>query len=105
VVVHVPPSPPPTALPYTTLFRSVGVLERPQDGRERVERVGQVPLDGPLRDAELAGDRRDGQVVEIAQHDARALPRAQGAERDVRSEEHTSERQSRENLVCRRLPG
>src|SRR3712207_9548345 len=81
-----------TLFPYTTLFRSrtwpVGAVPRPQRGRDR-------PLDQGLR---------------------RRLPRlhappSRGAGPDVgpdpllrtRSEEHTSELQSRQYLVCRLL--
>src|SRR5690606_41317762 len=74
--------------PYTTLFRSHGrkLVEHQDDHRRRVvaETGGRVGggllVDGPGGTDELAADGRQ-----------------------PRSEEHTSELQSRENLVCRLL--
>src|SRR6266511_5715728 len=65
-----------TLFPYTTLFRS-----RLGSGRRR----------GRLRDGDLRGLRR-----------RRCRDPHRGVDRQ-RSEEHTSELQSRENLVCRLL--
>src|SRR5690606_41338507 len=76
--------------PYTTLFRS--------DGREHAFRgAGQLGVATERRVAEC--DRRRVQqsvgqrVRQVFEHRFRRL----------RSEEHTSELQSRENLVCRLL--
>src|SRR5690554_7051174 len=70
-----------TLFPYTTLFRS----------RAEYRAVHQHQMSGAPRDgaifAQFRRDRRDHQPV--------------GAE--VRSEEHTSELQSRPHLVCRLL--
>src|SRR3712207_8594420 len=66
-----------TLFPYTTLFRS----------RQDEEEVG----------LDLARDQR-GELVVVAEVDLRA-----GAPVDGRSEEHTSELQSRQYLVCRLL--
>src|SRR3712207_7870385 len=74
-----------TLFPYTTLFRSVGVL-RLHDERAR-QRREVLALD---EDAAVAHPRQ--QV--LAHVDARLL---------LRSEEHTSELQSRQYLVCRLL--
>src|SRR3712207_7585778 len=74
-----------TLFPYTTLFRS-GEDHHVDAGRAGV----QEPLGG-----DLAGLPADGQVVRL--HAGRP-----GA-RDARSEEHTSELQSRQYLVCRLL--
>src|SRR3712207_7013478 len=84
-----------TLFPYTTLFRSHG---RDRRGRERRDRpdgrgTGQGPVQparGPFR-RRVVG-RRGGCLLG-------------GAERVVgaRSEEHTSELQSRQYLVCRLL--
>src|SRR5207253_9943139 len=99
----IPPPPPPTLFPYTTLFRSrrrrdLGLAPRrarrePRALREtaRVARAarGKAPRGGEgLR---AAGGARD--------------PCARQAARDRRrrSEEHTSELQSRGHLVCRLL--
>src|SRR3712207_7445806 len=72
-----------TLFPYTTLFRSLAVLEVQVERHE-----GQAALLG-LAD----------QLVDLrAVHQHLAL-----AARGVRSEEHTSELQSRQYLVCRLL--
>src|SRR3712207_7636688 len=71
-----------TLFPYTTLFRSddaAALVLQPGD-----ERVGQ----------RLGAAARDGEADRLPQH------RQQHAER---SEEHTSELQSRQYLVCRLL--
>src|SRR5687768_18005070 len=75
-----------TLFPYTTLFRSHRIA------RLRVERRNTPPA--PPAAEELAGERR----AERAVRKRRAV--ADGA---VRSEEHTSELQSRLHLVCRLL--
>src|SRR5690606_39414631 len=102
VFVLLQPRPPTSPLfPYTTLFRS-DVLEVPlalhaerEDGVVRGAGAGEVGAEVARR------QRRD---------DARAaiLPQAAGQVladdlQAGRSEEHTSELQSRENLVCRLL--
>src|SRR3712207_9584449 len=93
-----------TLFPYTTLFRSV--LEDP--GLLVVRRV--------LRDRHdaVVGDVDDLHLVEVDRHDepldragvavlagGRAHPRQRAADPALRSEEHTSELQSRQYLVCR----
>src|SRR3712207_8470778 len=93
-----------TLFPYTTLFRSAEVLGFATVGH---------------REAGLAGDRAHRRLVELAQREAHARQRARrearehvglvlggvggGAQQPVRSEEHTSELQSRQYLVCRLL--
>src|SRR5690606_41215322 len=99
-------SPPPrlTLFPYTTLFRSaqqgrlpVGVdaaLVRRQQPRDRLQ---QRRLAGAVR-----ADDADG--LAPVGDERQALDRVDLGHRGaVRSEEHTSELQSRENLVCRLL--
>src|SRR3712207_9015217 len=81
-----------TLFPYTTLFRS------PHQVPADEEELGEP---GSLDDVELVGeprdDRRRHRVVELPG----ALPAELG---EVgRSEEHTSELQSRQYLVCRLL--
>src|SRR5690606_39976280 len=94
---------PPTAtlFPYTTLFRSLGLGRDPLVLRED-------PQDLDLR---IAGDEEPADGGEQLVDDLVSAARDAGA-RDalagrfpaaVRSEEHTSELQSRENLVCRLL--
>src|SRR3712207_7515706 len=73
-----------TLFPYTTLFRSRAVRRDP--------RVVPAQLRGPLREQHVVGE---------------PLPEARRGEDArqvvVRSEEHTSELQSRQYLVCRLL--
>src|SRR5436309_12574412 len=66
-----------TLFPYTTLFRSRETRLPRRFGRKRRAQLG-------------------GETVEHEKHVALR-------DRDTRSEEHTSELQSRENLVCRLL--
>src|SRR3712207_7710038 len=83
-----------TLFPYTTLFRSAIQVERPPPERRRVERDDQMRVAGRLGPAEEGGDQVVvGRPVQLVP--ARATP--------VRSEEHTSELQSRQYLVCRLL--
>src|SRR5690606_40185904 len=86
-----PHPPPPPLFPYTTLFRSgrSGRAQEPNGNRHHREHD-----DADRHDTEIVLD--DGHVTEqIAAPDENRHPR--------RSEEHTSELQSRENLVCRLL--
>src|SRR3712207_7405261 len=75
-----------TLFPYTTLFRSAGVERRGARERRGVGRVLQLGLD-------------EVEVAEVYGH-ARGQ---QEREHPERSEEHTSELQSRQYLVCRLL--
>src|SRR3712207_8732062 len=78
-----------TLFPYTTLFRSC--LLRPQwDSRLCAERVGEG---SPMNTLELEG---------VTKHFG-ALAAIKNVSFSVRSEEHTSELQSRQYLVCRLL--
>src|SRR3712207_8755200 len=81
-----------TLFPYTTLFRS-GLVAPP------AQQVAGVP-DGAHVHHRL-GPVGDDVGHGAAGHDA-GVPRL-GAEERVRSEEHTSELQSRQYLVCRLL--
>src|SRR3712207_7972938 len=69
-----------TLFPYTTLFRSTSTCGRPSDGNRRPARF---PIDRHAYSAPLDSSER--------------------RLRWVRSEEHTSELQSRQYLVCRLL--
>src|SRR3712207_7961357 len=81
-----------TLFPYTTLFRS-GIIERRRKGR--IETTGELAeLVAGLVRAEPGGIHpatRVFQALRIAVND------------ELRSEEHTSELQSRQYLVCRLL--
>src|SRR5690606_29742490 len=93
--------------PYTTLFRSAGHRRGGSDHRgHHFRRRPRHPLDLRVEPLERRGDdglhslhRTDGLPHECTRREHRPvhclLPR---------SEEHTSELQSRENLVCRLLP-
>src|SRR3712207_8781975 len=75
-----------TLFPYTTLFRSLGVLEQA----------------GEVAHPHVAA-RRLGAVPRAVWRIAVAVGEGVGAVGLVRSEEHTSELQSRQYLVCRLL--
>src|SRR5690606_42154227 len=92
------PPPAPTPFPYTTLFRSAGLLPRDRDRGVGVASavVGPVVvLPCHQLDQAVRAANHPGRPVDQELRDARPL--------EVRSEEHTSELQSRENLVCRLL--
>src|SRR5690554_7392013 len=82
-----------TLFPYTTLFRSRGVAERVVDLLEPVEvDVEQRRVAAPAH-----------QSCDVAlQHLVEKAAIGQAGQR-IRSEEHTSELQSRPHLVCRLL--
>src|SRR5947209_13244676 len=87
--------PRPTLFPYTTLFRSV----------DQQQRIG-VDRQSEVKDAFHGAD--DGVIHKLGgqRHDAypEHVPyRLAGVIEPVRSEEHTSELQSRQYLVCRLL--
>src|SRR5207249_10065644 len=85
--LHVRPHPTSTLFPYTTLFRSHPTSRRHRTrGRRRVQHLRLVP-EGHRQFPSAAAGARDG------------APRAHLP----RSEEHTSELQSRFDLVCRLL--
>src|SRR3712207_6847855 len=75
-----------TLFPYTTLFRSPARADEPR---------GQGGPDAGVRGG---GGRRPGR-----HHRRRGRRRRAQRDRDGRSEEHTSELQSRQYLVCRLL--
>src|SRR5690606_41869388 len=85
------PPPTPTLFPYTTLFRSKPIPnhDRPDADFPNIVRHCQLALDL----GELVG----------GQHPLEVAGGADAAFDEGRSEEHTSELQSRENLVCRLL--
>src|SRR5690606_39692920 len=100
-----PPTPRSTLFPYTTLFRSVRLVSA-KAARGKIWLVAHRPRDfdnvlargrvhGVVEVGKRAGHRRNGKpcgasdLFEGHRHGS------------LRSEEHTSELQSRENLVCR----
>src|SRR3712207_7032081 len=82
-----------TLFPYTTLFRSDGRLERESRQRERDAGEQQHVVVEPAA-IERLGDRTEAGLARRAVHEREAVDR---------SEEHTSELQSRQYLVCRLL--
>src|SRR5690606_39496541 len=90
LLLSLPPPPRSTLFPYTTLFRSP--IPRT---RGRVHSRGSARLTAWWRN-------RPAERPVHARHEARRPARAVQP-RMGRSEEHTSELQSRENLVCRLL--
>src|SRR5690606_41922850 len=80
-----------TLFPYTTLFRSV-------QGKPEAEGLLHRPGDELVHHLHRAGD--DTLLDDIGDGLACGFHRVEDAQR---SEEHTSELQSRENLVCRLL--
>src|SRR5207253_10334986 len=99
--------PPPTSplLPYTTLFRSGERLPHHLDVADALEgEVDAAPshLDHRLGDARHRGGIEDVGRPQLPRHGE--LPRVRVETDDAagaRSEEHTSELQSRGHLVCR----
>src|SRR5690606_41632994 len=85
-----------TLFPYTTLFRSRGQRDRADHvARESAEEAGAARGGRPRGGASGAGPE-----PLPGHHPGRHHP---GRVPGLRSEEHTSELQSRENLVCRLL--
>src|SRR3712207_8996742 len=86
-----------TLFPYTTLFRSAAEIRE----NERAGRHSRLPADQAQARAEELARRLDRRIRELDLESAIAAtpPRVTGA----RSEEHTSELQSRQYLVCRLL--
>src|SRR3712207_7553886 len=92
-----------TLFPYTTLFRSpVWLLEgvEGEDVSDAHSDQGMILLDDPSWDGDgrLIIDLTDGAVAAMGGEAAES-----GEPGDGRSEEHTSELQSRQYLVCRLL--
>src|SRR5204862_1089844 len=99
------PPPPSPLFPYTTLFRSAAMLARPC---HVIGRRSGVPFASRAEAPEI--DERAGTGIVGATAVARGVQRrlqdreAILGQRDPsRSEEHTSELQSRRDLVCRLL--
>src|SRR3712207_8823934 len=85
-----------TLFPYTTLFRSLG------GGRDRYEVDGAVPT-GDQDEVVDRPERIRGRLLDREQFAGRPHSVHRWAASRRRSEEHTSELQSRQYLVCRLL--
>src|SRR5690606_42009100 len=90
--------PTPTLLPYTTLFRSLVSSPSIQLRAPVVSAAGHSRCPEPSPHAPCSKPGRTASA-----HHARSRKSASPPGTPGRSEEHTSELQSRENLVCRLL--
>src|SRR5690606_42137130 len=95
----------PALLPCTTLFRSGMMFDE-----ITASSLVKINLDGEVVDSSDRPINQAGFVIHSAVHEARPdagcvihLHTRDGVAVSARSEEHTSELQSRENLVCRLL--
>src|SRR3712207_7817584 len=84
-----------TLFPYTTLFRSAR-SQLVGSGAERVRRGARAKVSLALTSARSAAERPPGSI-------GRRMVAVVYGPRPLRSEEHTSELQSRQYLVCRLL--
>src|SRR5690606_39535529 len=93
-----PPSPP---FPYTTLFRSDGASRNvpPPQAAGTIRSISATEMSHAFIRADGSRTLRDAS----ASCRLRAQPEGAATANRFRSEEHTSELQSRENLVCRLL--
>src|SRR5690606_40179045 len=87
-----------TLFPYTTLFRSWSSAPRAPVGAR-----GAVGLTAPAPKAHQAPEPHPSGILD--QRRAGGRPPWNRRPEHARSEEHTSELQSRENIVCRLLLG
>src|SRR3712207_7075348 len=94
-----------TLFPYTTLFRSTGTLLAPYGQLALLAVRGDDESAGPMIDGCLVDvrGRGEGVGVNMVQWARAVLCNGLGRYRAARSEEHTSELQSRQYLVCRLL--
>src|SRR3712207_8668619 len=90
-----------TPFPYTTLFRSHEVPDLPLDLSLDVERLLALPHAAGVAGLDEVADLGEQGGVDALRSAAQAADLLVDVER--RSEEHTSELQSRQYLVCRLL--
>src|SRR5690606_41538515 len=93
----IPPTPRSTLFPYTTLFRSPS-----PDGLSLVTAEGELRLEAQTGQLKLQS-REELKITSAKGQVELAAGKALHLATSGRSEEHTSELQSRENLVCRLL--
>src|SRR2546430_11302561 len=87
-----------TLFPYTTLFRSKGLLKLCQANLKRAEVMAQEFPGVPLKTQILVG-----KPFQVIMQWAEEIKPSLLVLARLRSEEHTSELQSQSNLVCRLL--
>src|SRR5207302_2901300 len=101
----IPTTPRSTPFPYTTLFRStVLTITLTNPGRQPLRWSNPLGAGGEWSGLRLVFSKKgaDDEVArDLTGDDLQAEPPISGPA--LRSEEHTSELQSRENLVCRLL--
>src|SRR5690606_41303234 len=97
LLLLLPPPPPSTLFPYTTLFRST--LVRALQGALRPTGGSVTFNDRPVHRLPRRESKQFKAAVRFTSQDSLTVTDL----RLTRSEEHTSELQSRENLVCRLL--
>src|SRR5690606_41857999 len=98
------PHPASAPCPYTTLFRSAGGMGAVYGALDGADRHVAVKVVHPRHADDPAFREQFAREAELlARVDAECAPAFYGADphAETRSEEHTSELQSRENLVCR----
>src|SRR5690606_41900569 len=101
ISILIPPSPSPLVFPYTTLFRSETRVT-PQQAWEALYKGNQRFMEGALLHPQQSAERRN-EISGNQTPNAAFLGCSDSRVAAERSEEHTSELQSRENLVCRLL--
>src|SRR3712207_7254734 len=87
-----------TLFPYTTLFRSVDRLDVDDAQLDPADRAGRR-----REQPQLGGGDRHEHLVVLARPEVAAFDHHHADHLEARSEEHTSELQSRQYLVCRLL--
>src|SRR3712207_7030566 len=87
-----------TLFPYTTLFRSVAQMEPESKEEEKIE----IPSFSAAEEVETKEESAEDKIFKIHQPEFVSKINVIG-QIDLRSEEHTSELQSRQYLVCRLL--
>src|SRR5699024_11519773 len=99
-----PAPPPPTPFPYTTLFRSLGrtTTDGASETMIRIPHPFKKKESPPAPGQTLPGTTAPGSSPALT-IDQLLEPLAARASYEYRSEEHTSELQSRFDLVCRLL--
>src|SRR3712207_8594288 len=99
-MIRLPPSTP--CFPYTTLFRSDPVLFMPCDDPVCCEHSAKVQQFAISLEGVLV-ERRPQHATPVAQRGKGHQPAPCRSDASPRSEEHTSELQSHQYLVCRLL--
>src|SRR5256884_7345838 len=93
-----------TLFPYTTLFRSLLALQRAEEAIPLLKRAAiHDPKSLAVHKSLARADLAAGRVMDAIPHLKAALPTDDDGSLHYRSEEHTSELQSRLHLVCRLL--